>query len=146
MNKRYLFVRTKFLLPISKKLGLETRIEDGFVLLDTENNIVLDIGEFNSKKGEEIIKNYRKDLKVLGSKIQDIADVNDLIMINGIVLPGFIKAHGHDHESPIIGVAKDVPLTEWLDSAVNYFTGFMSEKFTELESKYGVSHSIIFTF
>lgn len=139
MNKRYLFVRSKFLLPISEKLGLDTRIEDGFVLFDSKSNIVLDIGEYSVKKGKEIITNFGKELKVLGSTNQHNLSVDNLTMINGIALPGFVKAHGHDHESPIIGVAKDVPLTEWLDSAVNYFTGFMSEKFDELESNFGVS-------
>ena len=43
-------------------------------------------------------------------------------------MPGFVKAHGHDHESPIIGIVKDVPLTQWLDGAVNVFTRFLEEE------------------
>jgi 5-methylthioadenosine/S-adenosylhomocysteine deaminase len=50
-------------------------------------------------------------------------------------MPAFVKAHGHDHEQPIIGIAKDEPLTAWLDHAVNPFTGFLhqhQERLTEL--------------
>jgi len=57
----------------------------------------------------------------------------------GVRLPGFVKAHGHDHESAIIGVAKDQPLTSWLDNAVNPFTGFLSEKTAQLQKEFGRS-------
>ena len=48
-----------------------------------------------------------------------------LVCLDAGILPGFVKAHGHDHESPIIGLVKDVPLTTWLDGAVNPFTRFL---------------------
>jgi 5-methylthioadenosine/S-adenosylhomocysteine deaminase len=53
------------------------------------------------------------------------------------MLPAFVKAHGHDHEQPLIGIAKDQPLTQWLDHAVNPFTGFLNTRRTELTERLG---------
>lgn len=50
-------------------------------------------------------------------------------------MPGFIKCHGHDHEPVIIGVARDVPLTTWLDEAVNPYTEFITAKHDEIKEK-----------
>jgi 5-methylthioadenosine/S-adenosylhomocysteine deaminase len=59
--------------------------------------------------------------------------------LRGVLLPAFVKAHGHDHEQPIIGVAKDEPLTSWLDHAVNLFTGFMNTQSDRLSAELGCS-------
>jgi 5-methylthioadenosine/S-adenosylhomocysteine deaminase len=53
------------------------------------------------------------------------------------LLPAFVKAHGHDHEQPLIGIAKDEPLTQWLDHAVNPFTGFLNARRAELTEALG---------
>ena len=59
------------------------------------------------------------------------------------MLPGFVKAHGHDHEPPIIGLVKDVPLTHWLDGVVNVFTKFLSERRDELTAELGESPQLV---
>ena len=128
-----LFIRSKFLIPLSEKLGIEKRIEDGFVL--TENKKIIKVGEYTPEIGSQIIQNYRETLRIIGSDKTENYTVEDIVQINGVTIPGFVKAHGHDHESPIIGIAKDVPLTEWLDNAVNYFTNFLSERAEILEEK-----------
>lgn len=28
-------------------------------------------------------------------------------MLKGVLIPGFVKCHGHDHESPLIGLNKE---------------------------------------
>ena len=128
-----LFIRSKFLIPLSEKLGIEKRIEDGFVL--TENKKIIKVGEYTPEIGSQIIQNYRETLRIIGSDKTENYTVEDVVQINGVTIPGFVKAHGHDHESPIIGIAKDVPLTEWLDNAVNYFTNFLCERAEILEVK-----------
>ncbi len=55
------------------------------------------------------------------------ADAASIPKIRAVLMPSFVKAHGHDHEQPIIGIAKDEPLTAWLDHAVNPFTGFINQ-------------------
>lgn len=64
-------------------------------------------------------------------------------MLKGVLLPGFVKAHGHDHESPLIGLNKEAQLVEWLDKCVNPFAGFINENQKELTEKYGVSPHLI---
>ncbi|MFX0124417.1 MAG: amidohydrolase family protein [Candidatus Hodarchaeota archaeon] len=119
---KYKLLRTKFLLPLSDKIGRETRITDGFIL--TEGEYIKEVGEFNEQRIHDILDSYESELEIIGPPIHQTKEYK-VPQINGIALPGFVKAHGHDHESPIIGIAKDVPLTTWLDSAVNFYTGFL---------------------
>ena len=56
-----------------------------------------------------------------------------------VLLPALVKAHGHDHEQPLIGLARDEALTDWLDHAVNPFTGFMNAHRAELSDLLGCS-------
>ncbi|MEA1927640.1 MAG: amidohydrolase family protein, partial [Candidatus Auribacterota bacterium] len=67
----------------------------------------------------------------------------DIPMLDGVALPGFIKCHGHDHESPIIGISKDETLVDWLDHTVNMFTGFMNTRRDELTERFGKSPNLI---
>ncbi|MHA1976782.1 MAG: amidohydrolase family protein [Candidatus Hodarchaeales archaeon] len=130
-------IRTRLLVPISDTLGRETRIEDGYVL--TEGNLIKEVGKFTPDRIDDIINNSNNDLTVIGENNRQIKSSDDVIQINGVALPGFVKAHGHDHESPLIGIAKDVPLTTWLDEAVNHFTGFLHEEEETLTKKFGRS-------
>ena len=114
---KYIVARSKFLLPISDKLGRTTRIEDGYVLI--KDNAIIEVGQYTNEIGKQILEKYSGQLQVIG----DYGSTEFIPMIQGVMMPGFVKAHGHDHESPIIGIAKDVPLTPWLDRAVNLFTG-----------------------
>ena len=114
------------MVPMSPKMGLSKRIQDGYVL--TEDEKITEAGEYTNEKGEQIIRDYGNDLIVVGSEKQGDYTIDDIVCNETCLLPGFVKAHGHDHESPIIGIAKDCPLTAWLDGAVNLFTGFLDEK------------------
>lgn len=120
---KYKLLRTKFLLPLSDKMGRETRIKDGFIFIEGE--YIKEVGQFDDKRAHEILDICGSELEIIGSQTGKLSEEDEIPQINGVALPGFVKAHGHDHESPIIGVAKDVPLTTWLDSAVNPFTGFL---------------------
>jgi 5-methylthioadenosine/S-adenosylhomocysteine deaminase len=137
---KYKLLRTRFLLPLSDKFGRETRINDGFIFI--EGVYVKEVGKFNEQRIQEILDNYGSELEVIGSQSQ-ISEVNKVPQINGVALPGFVKAHGHDHESPIIGIAKDVPLTTWLDSAVNLYTGFLHNEIGNLTKHFGRSPYLI---
>lgn len=137
---KYKLLRTKFLLPLSNVLGRDTRITDGFIL--TEGQHIKEVGHFDDQRGQEIIDTYGSELEIIGTTIGEIKK-REVPQINGVALPGFVKAHGHDHESPIIGIAKDVPLTTWLDSAVNLFTGFLHSEEESLTKHFGKSPYLI---
>ncbi|MHA1448886.1 MAG: amidohydrolase family protein [Candidatus Hodarchaeales archaeon] len=137
--KNMIMARAKFLLPLSREQGLEKRIRDGYIL--TEGNKIKEIGQYTPEIGKKILDEHGNELKIIGGS--DSLEEGRIPLINGILLPGFIKSHGHDHESPIIGVAKDVPLTTWLDNAVNLFNGFINENIEELTELFGYSPYLI---
>ncbi|MDP8215042.1 MAG: amidohydrolase family protein [Candidatus Euphemobacter frigidus] len=141
MNRKYKLIRSRLLLPLSEELGLSTRIEDGYVLIDGEK--IKEVGEYTPEVGERIVREGGNDLQVIGSEKEGDLREEDVPCLNGVVLPGFVKAHGHDHESPLIGIAKDEPLTDWLDHAVNVFTGFLNENAEELTERFGDSANLI---
>ena len=101
---------------MSRKMGLSKRILDGYVL--TENENIIEAGQYTEEKGDQIISNYGKNLFIVGAEKQGDYTTDDIVCNQTCLLPGFVKAHGHDHESPIIGIAKDCALTDWLDGAV----------------------------
>ena len=136
----YKLLRTKFLLPLSDRIGRDTRISDGFIFIEGE--YLKEVGEFNEQRIQEILNNYGSELEIIGSESQ-VTEASKVPQINGVALPGFVKAHGHDHESPIIGIAKDVPLTTWLDSAVNLYTGFLHTEEASLTKHFGRSPYLI---
>ncbi len=143
MTPDHLFARARFLLPMAGEEGTATRIADGYVL--TASGTVQEVGAYSFKIGERILRNVGHSLKVLGGKSSEDGPLatEDLVQLNGVILPGFIKAHGHDHESPLIGIAKDVPLTTWLDNAVNLFTGFLNERADDLSERFGRSPHLV---
>lgn len=136
-EKKFKLIRSRLLLPLDEKIGLATRIEDGYVL--TEGSLIREAGRYKSEIGERILKECGNELEVIGVAGSGVRAEKDIPCLDGVVLPGFVKAHGHDHESPIIGIAKDEPLTEWLDHAVNVFSGFVNENGKELEMRFGAS-------
>jgi 5-methylthioadenosine/S-adenosylhomocysteine deaminase len=135
IEKRFKVIRSRFLLPISEKLGKDTRIEDGYVLID--GGSIKEVGHYTEEAGRRIRESCGYELQIIGSDEYHLADKSAIPCLPGVVMPGFVKAHGHDHESPIIGVAKDEPLTEWLDHAVNLFVGFMNGQREKLASHFG---------
>ncbi|MCY3413688.1 MAG: amidohydrolase family protein [Candidatus Heimdallarchaeota archaeon] len=134
-----IFARAKFLIPMTQSNGLLDRIEDGYILTGER---ILEVGQFSEEIGQRIIKTYGNNLKIIGNDVNN-ATFKDLIMNNAVLLPGFIKGHGHDHESVLIGVAKDEPLTSWLDKAVNHFTGMLHEQEAELTEQFGKSPYLV---
>ena len=141
MNKKYTLIRSRLLLPLSKRLGLETRIEDGYLLI--EGDTIKEVERYTPETGERIIGEYRNELRVIGMGDSVPASGEDIPCLDTVLLPGFVKAHGHDHESPLIGIAKDEPLTDWLDHAVNLFTGFLTEEKESLRDRFGISAHLI---
>ncbi len=140
-SEKHILIRSKFMIPMSRKMGLSKRIRDGYVL--TEDETIKEAGEYGEEIGSRIIRDYGNDLFIVGSKKQGDFTVDDIGCTETCLLPGFVKAHGHDHESPIIGIAKDCPLTAWLDGAVNLFTGFLDEKREYLTDKFGKSPNLV---
>jgi 5-methylthioadenosine/S-adenosylhomocysteine deaminase len=134
-NKKYKLIRSRIVLPFSEKMGLSTRIQDGYIL--TEGKLIKSVGEYNDSIGEKLVTKYGKELQIIGQK----EGCSDIPCIDGVVMPGFIKAHGHNHEPALIGIAKDEPLIDWLDHAVNPFTGFLNEDKEYIEKELGVTGS-----
>lgn len=138
---KYKLLRTKFLLPLSDELGRETRIKDGLVFI--EGQYIKEICQYDAQKTQDLIQSHGSELEVIGAPNGYLPENGEIPQINGVALPGFVKAHGHDHESPIIGIAKDVPLTTWLDAAVNLYTGFLHTEEDTLTQHFGRSPYLI---
>ncbi|MBI5368524.1 MAG: amidohydrolase family protein [Planctomycetes bacterium] len=137
------FIRADFLLPLGGPRGRAERIADGYVLWEGER--IVAVGPYTPAVGRRLLAAHGgggRGLRVIGGAAR-ARDAADLVKLPGVLLPGFVKAHGHDHEPPLIGVAKDVPLTEWLDGAVNVFTGFINERRAALTRRLGKSPHLI---
>lgn len=128
------FARARLLLPLADPQR-DRRIEDGYVLW--RGGTILEVGPYDEPTGQRLLAEHGT-LDVLGGPSAARAPA-DLVRHDGVLLPGFVKAHGHDHESPIIGMVKDVPLTAWLDGAVNVFTQFLEEHEQRLREQLGDS-------
>ncbi|KAH7819476.1 putative cytosine deaminase [Monocercomonoides exilis] len=137
---KYMIVRADYLLSMSEEEGAEERIEDGYVL--GEGSTIKECGHYTPEIGERILKEYGDDLTIVGKDITNTTK-EQIPKLKAAILPGFVKAHGHDHEATIIGICKDMPLVDWLDGAINPFTRFLSEKREELEAKFGKSANLI---
>ncbi len=55
-SKKHILIRSKFMVPMSRKMGLSKRIHDGYVL--TEDEKITEAGEYTKEKGEQIIRDY----------------------------------------------------------------------------------------
>jgi 5-methylthioadenosine/S-adenosylhomocysteine deaminase len=127
------FLRSRFLLPMSDELGRGKRIEDGYVLW--EGDTITELGPYSESVGLRILANFRTiNVHFPGHGISKAQRLEDLKRYEGVVLPGFIKAHGHDLETSLIGLVKDVPLTRWLDGVINPFNTFLMNHTERLSS------------
>lgn len=130
---KYTVCRAQYLLPFAAP-DRTLRIEDGYVL--AEGEILKDVGPYSAEVGKRLIETYGEDLQIIGAEGREIPK------LKGVLLPAFVKAHGHDHEQPLIGIAKDQPLTHWLDNAVNPFTGFLNKNREALTKELGCSPNL----
>jgi 5-methylthioadenosine/S-adenosylhomocysteine deaminase len=125
-NHKYTLCRARFLLPLAEP-DRSLRIQDGYVLSEDEE--IKEVGRYSEEIGKRIKASYGAALRVLGASG---AAGDEIPCLNGVLMPSFVKAHGHDHEQPLIGIAKDEPLTAWLDHAVNPFTSFILKEYDRL--------------
>ncbi|MFQ5980556.1 MAG: amidohydrolase family protein [Candidatus Heimdallarchaeota archaeon] len=139
MKNSWILARAKFLLPMTSTGNSLDRFQDGYLLA---NEKIVEVGAYNYTIGQRIISEYGDNLRIIGSSVAK-PSLEDIVQINGALLPGFVKTHGHDHESVLIGVARDLPLTTWLDNAVNLFTGFLHDEQKELTELLGQSPYLI---
>ncbi len=147
--------RARFLLPLADPdPGL--RVEDGYVLAKGE--LLAEVGAYTAEIGRGLVDRFGSRLGVVtrggivsarslveGETLEGGETQAPIPCLNGALLPAFVKAHGHDHEQLLIGIAKDEPLTSWLDHAVNPFTGFLNHRKRELEREFGCPpHFIVY--
>ncbi len=133
---RFTLCRAEFLLPLAAPDRGE-RIQDGYLL--SEGETLREVGRYTPEIGRRILETYGTALHVMG----DPAAAGDVPRLRAVLMPAFVKAHGHDHEQPLIGIAKDEPLTDWLDHAVNPFTSFMNTQHERLYRELGVSPHLV---
>ncbi len=133
-NQKYTLCRAKFLLPLAAP-DRSKRIHDGYIL--TEGELIKEVGQYTNEIGQRIKSAYGSQLRVIG------AGSDDFPCLECVLMPAFVKAHGHDHEQPIIGIAKDEPLTAWLDHAVNPFTSFIIKENDRLCNELGSSPHLV---
>lgn len=130
--------RADFLLPLDSS-GLGERISDGYVV--SRGDRLIEVGPWTPQTGERLVAEHGPGLQVIGGRLARGSDA--VPRLRGVILPAFVKAHGHDHEQPLIGIAKDEPLTDWLDHAVNPFTGFMNREREALTAELGCSPQLV---
>lgn len=118
----------------------EERIEDAYVL--GEGSKIKECGHFTEEIGERILKECGSELTIVG-KDASSSTLEPIPQLPAAIFPGFVKAHGHDHEATIIGICKDVPLVDWLDGVINPFTRFLSSKGDELRARFKRSPNLI---
>jgi len=132
-EQRLLVCRARFVLPLAGP-DRSLRIQDGYVLAQGE--LILEAGPYSPETGRRLRQAWGDRLDILHTR-REIPSADPVPMQDMVLLPAFVKAHGHDHEQPLIGIAKDEPLTDWLDHAVNPFTGFLNAKREELAARLG---------
>lgn len=135
---RFTLVRAEFLLPLAAP-DRTTRIQDGYLL--TEGETIREAGAWTPGTHRRIREACGAELKVWGADGAGAAA--EPPKLRAVLMPAFVKAHGHDHEQPLIGIAKDEPLTAWLDHAVNPFTRFMNTERERLTREMGASPHLI---
>ena len=134
---KYKILRVRFIFPISDHLGRNTRICDGYILI--EGDKIKEVGNYDQEHMKSIVRKYGSKIMVIGENRKYLSPTHNIKQINGVALPGFVKAHGHDHESVIIGMAKDEPLTTWLDEVVNLYSGFLHSEEDKLSELLNIS-------
>ncbi len=130
-----LVCRARFLLPLADPDRAQ-RIADGYVLAVDDR--ILEAGPYTDACGQRLRRDWGERLTVLRTR-REIPSADAIPMQDMLLLPAFVKAHGHDHEQPLIGIARDEPLADWLDHAVNPFTGFLNARKRELSELLGCS-------
>jgi len=127
-EQRLLICRARFVLPLAAP-DRTLRIHDGYVLAQGEH--ILEAGPYRPETGRRLLAAWGDRLEILHTR-REIPSADPIAMQDMLLIPAFVKAHGHDHEQPLIGIAKDEPLTDWLDHAVNPFTGYLNSHRDEL--------------
>ncbi len=130
--RRFTVCRAEYLLPLAGPDRAQ-RVRDGYVLAEGET--IKEVGPYSPDTGSRLLREFGSELCILGTPCEG----EPIPRLPGVLLPAFVKAHGHDHEQPIIGIAKDEPLTSWLDHAVNPFTGFINGQKESLTKELGCS-------
>ena len=139
-DRKFIVCRADFLLPLAEP-DRTRRIRDGYVLAEGET--IREVGPYAPDLGRRLLSDLGPDLHIIGATQSGPPPVpgNEppIPRLRGVLLPAFVKAHGHDHEQPIIGLAKDEPLTSWLDHAANPFAGFINRERDRLCQELGCS-------
>lgn len=133
MTPPVLVCRARFVLPLALP-DRSRRIADGYVLAEGER--LVEVGPYTPEVGRRLLATWGDRLQVLHTR-REVRSTDPIPLQDVVLLPAFVKAHGHDHEQPLIGIAKDEPLTAWLDHAVNPYTGFITRHKEELTERLG---------
>jgi 5-methylthioadenosine/S-adenosylhomocysteine deaminase len=133
---RYTLCRAEFLLPLAAPERSQ-RIQDGYLL--TAGEAIREVGRYTPEIGRRIREACGSALRIMG----DPPPGGEVPRLRAVLMPAFVKAHGHDHEQPIIGIARDEPLTAWLDHAVNPFTRFLNTQHDRLYRELGASPHLV---
>jgi 5-methylthioadenosine/S-adenosylhomocysteine deaminase len=132
-----LAARADFLLPMTDP---RIRIRDGYVLCEQDR--ILEVGPWSPDVASRLV-GLGDRLGVLGTPDHHPLPGPDPVpRQRAVILPGFVKAHGHDNEQLLIGVARDEPLADWLDHAVNPLSAFLRQEGERLADEIGCTPQV----
>lgn len=136
MKTRVKFIRARYLIPLCGANPKET-IEDAFIL--TDGDTIAAAGAYETALWQKLSEKYGKEIFVFGAETGQ----GEPPLLNIAITPAFVKAHGHDHESLIIGFARDQKLTAWLDHSVHPFSRFIEDNEERLREDFGCSPYLV---
>jgi PAS domain-containing protein len=103
-KQKNILIRSHLLLPLDEELGLETRIEDGYLL--TEGSVIKEVGPYRPEVGERMIRSYGEKLRIIGRttrpRIEDMLDAQaeliSQILPDGTLI--YVNRSYREHSDP----------------------------------------------
>ena len=89
-----LVCRARFMLPLAGP-DRARRIQDGYVLASGDR--VLEAGPYTPETGSRLLRTWGDRLQVLHTR-REMPSSDPIPMQDMVLLPGLVKAHGHDHK------------------------------------------------
>ena len=96
-------------------------LERGMILVEASSGIIVATFEVpEAVEGEQNLRSFATDQlrnRTFWTDVDvDIADVQDLSLVGGLFVPGFVDGHAHAPQYAFTGTGNDLPLLKWLET------------------------------